>query len=223
MAGRGRSGAAAIGVVAIALAAGVLVLGLGRSALPLPVTIDLRGLGTSGLGARAPLPTVDGRVAAALPLLATGVGLLVARRPSRTALLVLDGVAAPIVVFLVAQLNGITDVGGLVLTYASTAGGVLLRTLQHAAPPAGRPLPLWFAAMLGIVPWGVVALHQVGALLAGGSPPVAVRLLTVVVLAATIAEFVVAWRRRDLVPRFLDLTLAAAPAALLALGALLVG
>ena len=153
-------------------------------ALPLPVTADLRGPGGAASGARVLLPEVAGRIAVLVPVLLTGAALLLTRRSAaRLQRLVPVGAAAPIAVFLVAQVNGVRDVGALVLVYAATAASVLIRW----AP--GR-WPWSVAAMLGIVPWGVVALHQVGALLTGGHVPGGVQVVTVVVLVATIAEFV---------------------------------
>jgi hypothetical protein len=128
--------------------------------------------------------------------------------------------ASPIVLFLVARLNGVVDAAALVLVYAATAGGVLLRSLHR---PGGDPLPLRWAAVLGIVPWGVVAFTQIGGLLTGTPPSPAVRVLTVVVLAASIGEFGVAYRRRDAPVRtVLGLALVAVPAVLLGGLALLV-
>ena len=128
--------------------------------------------------------------------------------------------ASPIALVLVARLNGVVDAAALILVYAATAGGVLLRSLQR---PGGDPLPLRWAAVLGIVPWGVVAFTQVGGLLTGTPPSVAVRVLTVVVLAASVGEFVVAYRRRDdPLPPSIGLALVAAPTVLLGGLALLV-
>ena len=100
------------------------------------------------------------------------------------------------------------------LTYAAAAGGALLRSLHR---PGGDPMPLRWWAVLGIVPWGAVAFTQVGGILVGSPPSIAVRVLTVVVLAASIAEFVVAYRRRDAPAAvWVQLLLVAAPGLLLA-------
>ena len=69
----------------------------------------------------------------------------------------------------------------------------------------------------------MVGFTQVGGLLTGTPPSGAVRVLTVVVLAASVGEFVVAYRRRDdPVPPALGLALVAAPAVLLGGPALMV-
>lgn len=71
--------------------------------------------------------------------------------------------------------------------------------------------------MLGVVPWGVVAFTQIGGQLTGTPVPAGVPAVTVVVLVASVAEYVVAYRRRDVplrAPRALALT--ALPGLLLA-------
>ncbi|MFD1721328.1 hypothetical protein [Amnibacterium endophyticum] len=201
------SRSAGVGVALVGLVLGVVALAV-LPALPLPVAADLGGLGPV---LRVPLAEIAGRLALLIPALLTAVGLLLPLRDDRLARLLPVGLGAPIAVFLVAQLNGVRDLGALVLTYAATAAVVLVRSL-----PGRRP---WsFAAMLGIVPWGVIAFHQVGATIAGGDVRLGVRVLTVLVLAASIAEFV-----RD---RGVDLrrvpVLVALPPALLAAGSLLV-
>lgn len=209
---------ALVGTVLLLLPAVLL-----RAGAPLPATIDLQGLGTTGLAGRTPLAAVL-RGAVLVPALAAAVGVLVTGGRTRIGLLVVDGAAAPIVVFLVAQLNGVSDAGALVLTYAATAGAVLMRGLQER-DRGGRPaeLPLWFAAMLGIVPWGVIALHQVGTLVSGGTVPGGVQATTLVVLAATVAEFVVSWRgRRGGAPSTAETALVVAPPLLLAILGVLV-
>lgn len=124
------------------------------------------------------------------------------------------GAASPIVLVLVARLNGIADAVAIVLVYAASGGAVLLRSLHR---PGGDPRPLHWSAVLGIVPWGTVAFTQIGGLLTGSPPSGGVRVLTVVVLAAAVAEFVVAERRRDRpAPAAAGLALVALPAVLLA-------
>ena len=139
-------------------------------------------------------------------------------RLERTAVPWALGAASPIVLFLVARLNSVAEAVALVLVYASTAGGVLLRSLHR---PGGDPVPLRWASVLGIVPWGVVAFTQIGGQLTGTPVPAGVPLLTVVVLVASVAEYVVAYRRRDapLAPP-VALALAALPGVLLAVLAL---
>lgn len=180
-----------------------------REPLPLPVVAHFGG-------ATVPLATVQATVAVIVPpaLVAAVVVLRAAGRLPRTAVPWALGAAAPIVLFLIARLNTIAEVPALVLVYASTAGGVLLRSLHR---PGGSPAAIRWASVLGIVPWGVVAFSQVGALVTATPPSAAVRVLTVVVLAASIAEYVVAYRRRDDPPGpVVGLLLAALPSLLLA-------
>ena len=104
--------------------------------------------------------------------------------------------SSSIVVFLVAQLNGISDIGALVLSYAITSGMTLFSVLQERSvrPATGRMLPLWFGAAIGIVPWGVIAFHQVSALVVGQPPSALVRVITLTMLACAFAFFVSHWR-----------------------------
>ncbi|MBW4042651.1 MAG: hypothetical protein HIU86_11090 [Acidobacteria bacterium] len=196
-------------VVVLAVVAGLR----GRAGLPVVAMLG---------GAPVELATVQlGWAVVVPPLLVAVVAALRAfGRLAQTAIPWALGAASPIVLFLVARLNGVVDAAALVLVYAVTAGAVLLRSLHR---PGGDPLPLRWSAALGIVPWGVVAFTQIGGLLAGTPPSIAVRALTVVVLAASIGEYVVAYRRRDepVLPR-VGLALVAAPAVLLAVLALLV-
>lgn len=177
-------------------------------ALRLPVTVDLRGPGGAADGGRVVLSELAGRIALLVPAALAAALLLPGVHDPRLRRLVVVGAAAPITVFLVAQANGVRDLGALVLTYAATAATVLVRSLP------GR-WPWSIAAMLGIVPWGVIAFHQVGALVVSGGVPVGVRVLTVLVLVASIAEFVQG-REPARSPG-----LAAVPPALLAAGSLL--
>jgi hypothetical protein len=85
-----------------------------------------------------------------------------------------------IVVFLVAQINGVTDVAALVALYAITAGSSLFLVLHERAVESTWPFS--FGAAVAIVPWGVIALYQVGAIVTGGDPPLLVRVLTIALL-----------------------------------------
>ena len=97
-----------------------------------------------------------------------------------------------------AQLNGISDIGTLVLSYAITSGMTLFTVLQERSPRAAteRMLPLGFGAVIGIVPWGVIALHQVAALLSGQPPSALARVITLTMLAFSFAFFVTHWREQ---------------------------
>lgn len=199
-------------VLAAALLVVTVLLGVGaalRGPVPLPVVGHFGGppvrLAVLHMGAAVLVPPVLVAVVAALR--ATG-------RLSRTAVPWALGAAAPIVLFLVARLNHVEEAVALVLVYASTAGGVLLRSSHRLG---GDPMPLRWASVLGIVPWGVVAFTQIGGQLTGTPVPPGVPLLTVAVLLASGAEYVVAYRRRDApLPAPAALALAALPGLLLA-------
>lgn len=113
--------------------------------------------------------------------------------------------SSSITLFLVAQLNGISDIGALVLSYAITGGMTLFSVLQERSVRSanGRMLPLWFGAAIGIVPWGVIAFHQVSALVLGQPPSALVRVITLTMLAFAFAFFASHWRdqrRSDSLP-----------------------
>jgi Heliorhodopsin len=100
-----------------------------------------------------------------------------------------------IVGFLVAQLNGITEVTSLVPIYALGAGVALLLVLHDRRTVEGRRgLPAFsFGAALGVVPWGVIAFAQIGGTLAGVGVSVPVRIVTVAALLGLTAVWFVVW------------------------------
>jgi hypothetical protein len=114
------------------------------------------------------------------------------------------GLAVPVWVFLVALMNGVDEVAALVPIYALATVPALLGFVQQRVQvvDAHPMLPLIVAAAVGIVPWGVIAFVQIGAGIVGAPPDGVVRVLTLVMLAFTIAIFVAHWReaaagRRD--------------------------
>ena len=143
-----------------------------------------------------------------------------------------------IAVFLIAQLNGITELTSLVALYAMTAGAVMMLALDGAlvaprmagpdlepapahtpasthtpaptpaptsahasdAPTAPRGIrglrrPAALAAVIGIVPWGLIAFAQIGGGIAGDPVGVWTRVVTLVVLALSIAVWFRGWFR----------------------------
>ncbi|OII39520.1 hypothetical protein BIU98_10590 [Curtobacterium sp. MMLR14_010] len=104
----------------------------------------------------------------------------------------------PITLFVVAQLNGIRDVGALVGVYALASAGVLFAVVQRRDDRAtgGSRVPLGLGSAVGIVPWGIVAFHQVGAGIVGHPLPGIVVVITLTALVAAVAEFVATWRRQ---------------------------
>lgn len=112
---------------------------------------------------------------------------------------------AGVTVFLVAQLNGITEVTSLVPLYSLAAGSTLFLLLsdqERAAGATGR-LPFVLGAAVGIVPWGVIAFQQVGSIIAGSPPDVLVRVVTIALLLVAAAHWVAFWRRAPRVPALL--------------------
>ena len=153
-----------------------------------PVTAAL------GDGARQTLSHVDVSAAVVVVVGLVALGRFVAPRiaPAVDPLL-----TTPITIFLIAQLNGVQDLGALVGVYALASAGVLFVLLQDRVEVAkGHPrLALGLGAAVGIVPWGIVAFQQVGAGSLGRSISGSVVLVTLVALAFAFAEFAASWRR----------------------------
>lgn len=130
--------------------------------------------------------------------------------------------AGGIVTFLVAQLNGITEVTSLVPIYALGATGGLLLSLHDRRAETGRA-GLWafgFGSAVAVVPWGVIAFAQIGGTLAGVGAGILVRAGTVAALLGLAAVWVGVWLhgrgertplRGQRVDRMLALTIPLAP------------
>ncbi|MFB2554913.1 hypothetical protein [Herbiconiux liangxiaofengii] len=99
-----------------------------------------------------------------------------------------------IVVFLVAQLNGISNPVALVPLFALSAGCVCLLGIDDGTAPRWRRPAAW-AAVIGIVPWGVVALAQIGATITLGAPSSGVRIVTIAALVLAAVSWSIGWRR----------------------------
>lgn len=199
-------------LAAQAVLLGVLVVVLDRD-LALPATLDVTGEGPRRAVASL---HVGWALVAAVALAAAALVATVRPRPGGRADTV-ERLAASVpwsvVVFVVAVLDGVRDVGTLVLVYAATTVVQLAALVQDrlvqdqlvrggtGASGAGQEaragsglLPLTVASGIGIVPWGVVALHQVGAGVVGSPPSGTVRVVTLVVLGCAIAALVAEWR-----------------------------
>jgi len=149
-----------------------LLLG-GTDAVQLPVTADF--------GGGIQLTAVNLGVAAVTLLVFSALCRAIdAVRPSSVIRWVEWSQVSGVVVFLVAQLNGVTDVAALVALYAITGGSSLFLVLHERA--AESTWPFSFGAAVAIVPWGVIAFYQVGAIIVGGDPPLLVRVLTIALL-----------------------------------------
>jgi len=103
--------------------------------------------------------------------------------------------------FLVAQLNGITEVTSLVPIYALGAAGALFLIVHDHRAATGRFGGPAFAlgSAVAIVPWGVIAFAQITTLIAGVEIAASVRVVTLLALVASASVWVVTgWRaRRD--------------------------
>jgi hypothetical protein len=101
-----------------------------------------------------------------------------------------------IMVFVLAQLNGITEVGTLVVIYALQSASVILLWLQERSGALSSSVqPFVFASVVGIVPWGVMALHVLApGATSGYDQPVWVRVITVTMLLLFAAVVANQWR-----------------------------
>lgn len=205
------------GVLSVATVLAAILVGTDDDPTRLPVTAAFP---TSVLGhddARRVLTRIDLGVGVTVVLGLLAVALLVAglrrgapttdgtpapdptdgRRPlGRWTVAALASTASSVTVFLIAQCNGVQDLGALVLVYA-VIGGVALLVLvrdRSGTDPAGHTPAMSTAAVVGIVPWGVIAFHQVAAGFVGESVPAAVRIVTLAMLAAAAVVFVGIWR-----------------------------
>ena len=187
-----------------------IILGLAPTRVVLPIT-----LGLPGIRDRIQLFAVDIGVGVIVLALLVAVSRLVVVMPTffphyasgvlsnrHSARWIEFVFSSSITLFLVAQLNGISDIGALVLSYAITSAMTLFSVLQERSirSASGRMLPLWFGAAIGIVPWGVIAFQQVAALVLGQPPSALVRVITLTMLAFAFAFFASHWRdqrRRD--------------------------
>ena len=103
--------------------------------------------------------------------------------------------SSSIMLFLVAQLNGIVDLATLVLIYVAQSALVVLLWLQERLGTPARTLqPFIFASMIGIVPWGAIALHVLApGATSGYDQPGWIRVLTVTLLLLFFLFGIVQW------------------------------
>ena len=154
--------------------------------LLLPVTVDLDGgitLATVNLGVAA-------IVLLAFSALCRGVSAL---WPAQVIRWIEWSQVSAVTVFLIAQLNGIRDVAALVVLYALTAAASLFLLVHERS---GGRWPFAYGAAVGIVPWGVIALYQIGAIVAGDDPAPIIRVITIAMLAVAAGYWFVAFRYR---------------------------
>ncbi|MFP7760616.1 hypothetical protein [Marisediminicola sp. LYQ85] len=197
-----------LGALALAQAIVVAVVSAGAPELRRPVVARLPGAGDADGGADGALAvaTIDVPAASVVLLGLVAIVRLGAAVPAlrRWRASAADhgthgyrwGEAAfvwPILVFLVAQLNGISDIGALVAIYALSSAVALFACLQDRALRASL-WPFSFGTMVGIVPWGIIAFHQIGAGLVGQEPSLGLRVVTLAMLAAVLVTWTLQWR-----------------------------
>ena len=120
----------------------------------------------------------------------------------RRARAVESSLSASITVFLLAELNGIHELGALVAIYALTSAAVLFGVLQQRPSDPPSQLPGVFGAMVGIVPWGVIAWYEIAPMVVDGPGPASwVRAVTLVALVLFAVTAVVAWRSTGMTRR----------------------
>jgi hypothetical protein len=107
--------------------------------------------------------------------------------------------SAGITIVLVALLNGASEAGVLVATYALAAGAVVLLWLQdrHTAPGRSGLGAFSAGAAIAIVPWGVIALYQVTRLVAGEPVSDLVSVGTIALLVLAAAQWFSVWWHRE--------------------------
>jgi hypothetical protein len=150
---------------------------------------------TSAGSARFTVTAVNLGVAVVVPLVLGALVLLTGAIADRRVRWFESALSASITVFLLAELNGIRELGALIAMYALTSAAVLFGALHDAPSGPDRRLPGVFGAMVGIVPWGLIAWYEIAPVVAGDAgPAVWVRVLTIVLLALFIAASVIAWR-----------------------------
>jgi hypothetical protein len=116
-----------------------------------------------------------------------------------------------IIVFLLAQLNGIRDIAALVAIYSLNSAMILFGWLQERyESPASRRggaglLPYIFGCIVGIVPWGIIAWYVIEPGSGHGiTTPIAVQIITLVMLALFTGFAVGQWLQYKRVGRFAD-------------------
>ena len=176
-------------IAATILAIEAVVVGLtvaNARPLLLPVTVDLDGgitLATVNLGMAA-------IVLLAFSALCRGASAL---WPAQVIRWIEWSQVSAVTLFLVAQLNGIRDIAALVVLYALTAAASLFLLLHEQS---GGRWPFAYGAAVGIVPWGVIAFYQIGAIVAGDDPAPIIRVITIAMLAVATGYWFFAFRCR---------------------------
>jgi len=69
--------------------------------------------------------------------------------------------SSSIMIVLIAQICGVSDIGALAAIFGSNAGMILFGALQEKYERPGKPgwLPFWFGSFAGAVPWIIIAVY----------------------------------------------------------------
>jgi hypothetical protein len=191
------------GILLLVVTSVIAVVQAQYSRIALPITLSYP---TAAPGAGMPpeivaVPAVDAGMAAVVVLAIAALARLVAATPMAHTLRAETSVpgrnllrnplrwieyaaTSAIMIFVIAQLNGIAEVSTLVLIYTLQSASVILLWLQERLGATSRSLqPFVFASVVGIVPWGIMALHVLApGATSGYDQPLWVRVFTVSML-----------------------------------------
>jgi hypothetical protein len=69
--------------------------------------------------------------------------------------------SSSIMIVLIAQITGISDIAALLAIFGCNAGMILFGALQEKYEKPGKPswLPFWFGSFAGIIPWLAIAIY----------------------------------------------------------------
>ena len=69
--------------------------------------------------------------------------------------------SSSIMIVLIAQITGISDIAALLAIFGVNAGMILFGTLQEKYEKPGKPnwLPFWFGSFAGIIPWIAILIY----------------------------------------------------------------
>jgi hypothetical protein len=72
--------------------------------------------------------------------------------------------SSSIMIWLIAQITGITDIAALFSIFAANAAMIMFGALQekYETPGNGKFLPFIFGSMVGVVPWVVILIYFIG-------------------------------------------------------------
>ena len=69
--------------------------------------------------------------------------------------------SSSIMIVLIAQITGVSDIGALVAIFGVNAAMILFGLLMEKYEAPGKPnwLPFWFGSFVGVIPWVVVVIY----------------------------------------------------------------